>query len=74
MNVTTAQLPFDSHYSTGWVTRKIAIGEQVESIDYHNRTDSYVVGTSRNVDYKLPADEAWAAEGAYSGLLKHECH
>ena len=65
MHVTTAQLPVESQYSTGWVTRRIAIGEQVESVDYHTRTDSYVIGTSKHTSYKLSPDEAWAPEGTY---------
>ena len=63
MNVTAAQLPLGTHYGTGWVTTKIPFGEQIESFDYHSRTESYAVGTSRKADYKLSVDDAWATEG-----------
>ncbi|KAG7005916.1 protein CFT1 [Physcia stellaris] len=61
-SVTAATLPVHSHYTTGWVTRKIDIGEQVEAIDYQSSTEIYVLGTSRKVNYKLSDDETWAAE------------
>ena len=62
-SVTAATLPVHSHYTTGWVTRKIDVGEQVEAIDYQSSTEIYVLGTSRKVNYKLSDDETWAAEG-----------
>ena len=65
MNVTVAQLPLGSHYDTGWVTTKIPFGEQIESFDYHSRTDSYAIGTSRKADYKLSVEDVWASEGEF---------
>ena len=52
-----------SQYHTGWITRKFAIGEQVDALDYHSRTGSYVIGTCSNTDYRLSDEETWAAEG-----------
>lgn len=61
--MTGATLPVNSQYTTGWVTRKVDIGEQVEALDYHGNTGVYVLGTSRKLNYKLSDDEMWAAEG-----------
>lgn len=69
MNITTAQLPVGSHYGTGWVTTKIPFGEQIESFDYHSRTESYAVGTSRKADYKMSVDDVWATEGDFIFIM-----
>jgi len=45
------------------VTRKIPMGEEVQALDYHARTMSYVIGTSRNADFKIREDELFGAEG-----------
>lgn len=45
------------------VTRKISMGEEVQALDYHARTMSYVLGTSRNADFKLREDDLFGAEG-----------
>ncbi|KAL8753571.1 MAG: hypothetical protein Q9184_005382 [Pyrenodesmia sp. 2 TL-2023] len=52
-----AQLPMDCQYHTGWVTRKIPFGEDVHALDYHEPTATYVVGVSKQVDFKVPEDE-----------------
>ncbi|KAL9026570.1 MAG: hypothetical protein Q9196_004784, partial [Gyalolechia fulgens] len=60
-----AQLPADCQYHTGWVTRKIPLGEDVHALDYHKPTATYVVGVSHKVEFKLPEDEThpeWAVE------------
>ena len=69
MNVTAARIPLGSHYGTGWVTTKIPFGEQIESFDYHSRTDSYAVGTSKKADYKLSVDDVWATEGDFNFVI-----
>ncbi|CAF9940116.1 MAG: mRNA cleavage and polyadenylation factor subunit, partial [Alectoria fallacina] len=61
----TAQLPLQSQYETGWVTRRIPLGEEVHALTYHEEMDAYVLGTSTVVDFKLPDDEFhshWTAE------------
>ncbi|SLM34071.1 Cleavage/polyadenylation specificity factor, A subunit, C-terminal [Lasallia pustulata] len=55
--VYTSQLPPDRHYETGWVTYKSLLGEEVQSLDYHDRMDCYVLGTSQKLDFQLPEDE-----------------
>ncbi|KAL8729979.1 MAG: hypothetical protein Q9181_004825 [Wetmoreana brouardii] len=64
-SINFAQLPANSHYYTGWVTRKIPFGEDVHAVDYHGPSATYVVGVSRRVNFRLPDDEThpeWAAE------------
>ncbi|KAL9608934.1 MAG: hypothetical protein Q9167_006257 [Letrouitia subvulpina] len=55
--VNVAQLPQDSRFETGWVTRKIPLGEEVQALDCHPPTQTYVIGTSSKTDFKLPEDE-----------------
>ena len=60
-----ARLSDDDDYSTGWVTRRVYRGEDIQAFDYHGTTDRYILGTSHKVDFKLPEDEThyeWAAE------------
>ncbi|KAL8857985.1 MAG: hypothetical protein Q9178_005445 [Gyalolechia marmorata] len=64
-NINYAQLPADCHYHTGWVTRKTIFGENVDAIDHHDPSRSYVIGVSRKVDFRLPNDEThpeWSSE------------
>ena len=61
-----AQLPSQSQYETGWVTRRIPLGEEVHALAYHEEMDAYVLGTSTTFDFRLPEDEFhshWTAEG-----------
>lgn len=63
------QLPSQSQYETGWVTRRIPLGEEVHALTYHEELDAYVLGTSTIVDFKLPEDEfhsQWTAEGIHT--------
>ncbi|KAL9052547.1 MAG: hypothetical protein Q9206_004271 [Seirophora lacunosa] len=60
-----AHLPTGCEYHTGWVTQKIAFGEDIHALDHHEPTATHVVGVSRKVDFKLPEDEThpeWATE------------
>ncbi|KAL8813991.1 MAG: hypothetical protein Q9223_006755, partial [Gallowayella weberi] len=60
-----AQLPAQSHYHTGWVTRKLSFGEDVHAVDFHEPSETCFVGVSRKVDFKLPDDEThleWSSE------------
>ncbi|KAL9046240.1 MAG: hypothetical protein Q9214_000876 [Letrouitia sp. 1 TL-2023] len=56
-HVNVAQLPQDSRFETGWVTRKIPLGEEVQALDCHPPSQTYVIGTSSKTDFKLPEDE-----------------
>lgn len=60
------QLPAESLYDTGWVTRRVPLGEEVHALSYHANKDAYVLGTSTLVDFKLPEDDFhhdWSEEG-----------
>ncbi|KAK3177207.1 hypothetical protein OEA41_008536 [Lepraria neglecta] len=64
-NTRAARLPPQSQYDTGWVTRRVSLGEEVHALSYHEAKDAYVLGTSTTVDFKLPEDEfhnQWGAE------------
>ena len=54
----TAQLPSNSQYGTGWVTRKISLGEEIHAFDFHEQKEAYVVGTNQQVNFKLPEDDS----------------
>ena len=63
-----AQLPDGCRFHTGWVTQKIAFGEEVQAVDCYQQTGTYVVGVSSKVNFKLPEDEThteWTSEGQY---------
>ncbi|KAL8931936.1 MAG: hypothetical protein Q9216_007019, partial [Gyalolechia sp. 2 TL-2023] len=60
-----AQLPAHCQFHTSWVTQKVALGEDVYALDYHDPTATYVLGVSDKVEFKLPDDEThpeWASE------------
>lgn len=66
--INTATLPSESQFSTGWVTCRLLLGEEVQSLDYHEEKDVHVLGTSRKADFKLPEDEfhrEWSAESKF---------
>lgn len=52
-----AKLPSACQYSTGWVTRRIFLGEEVQALDYHQGKDSYVIGTVHTTDFRLSEDD-----------------
>ncbi|MCJ1428150.1 mRNA cleavage and polyadenylation factor subunit [Sticta canariensis] len=52
-----AKLPSASGYSTGWVTRRIFLGEEVQALDYHQEKDCYVIGIVHTADFRLSEDD-----------------
>lgn len=56
-SVLAARLPSECQYITGWVTRTISLGEEIQALDYHEGQDSYVIGTSHKGDFKQPDNE-----------------
>lgn len=50
--------------------RVVHIGEQVEHLAYSASSETYVLGTSRKADFKLPDDDElhpeWRNEGLFS--------
>ncbi|KAL6715947.1 mRNA cleavage and polyadenylation factor subunit [Lecanora helva] len=55
--IRNAQLPVQSQYETGWIARRISVGEEVHALSYHAKQDAYVLGTGVTVDFKLPEDD-----------------
>lgn len=48
------------------MVHKTPLGQEVQSFDYHDRMDCYVLGTSQKLDFQLPEDEfhyEWNSEG-----------
>lgn len=71
-----ARLPSECQYITGWVTRTISLGEEIQALDYHEAQDSYVIGTSQKCDFKVPDNEVlydFGSEGeTMTDRLLHE--
>ena len=58
------------HYS--WPLRKISLDEQVDFLTYSTASETYVLGTSTSVEFKLPEDDElhpeWRNEGSLSAI------
>jgi cleavage and polyadenylation specificity factor subunit 1 len=65
--VRISQLKPNTRYGdTGWPTRKIPLGIEVQCVSYFPPRDLYVVGTREKTTFKLPEDEnhrEWSSEG-----------
>jgi len=60
MNV--AQVPTNTDYgTTGWAVKRLDIDEGIDGVVFHPATSSYVVTTSKDVDFTLPEDD-WHPE------------
>ncbi|OAX83062.1 hypothetical protein ACJ72_02580 [Emergomyces africanus] len=55
--VRMCRFPRNTHFDGSWATRKIGLGEQVDAVEYSSSTETYVLGTSQKVDFKLPEDD-----------------
>ncbi|KAI9842274.1 MAG: mRNA cleavage and polyadenylation factor subunit [Sclerophora amabilis] len=63
--VRVSQLPQGVRYAdTGWSTRTVDIGEEIEALAYHPPTETYVIATSEKVDFELPKDDDYHKEWA----------
>lgn len=51
------QLPPDTQFERSWTSRKIPLNEQVDFLAYSTSSETYVVATSTNVDFKLPEND-----------------
>lgn len=65
--VVTAKLPSESQYVSGWVTQTIVLGEDIGALDYHDTENSYLIGTSRKCDFKMPETELFFYEHGNEG-------
>lgn len=52
-----SQLPPDTAFDLGMALQKIELGQAVHGVAYHPPMESYVVGTSIQVEFELPKDE-----------------
>jgi cleavage and polyadenylation specificity factor subunit 1 len=63
------QLPPHSRYGdTGWVTRKVDLGEEVQFTRYFPNKEVYAIATNHRAEFKLPEDDyhqEWAREGMF---------
>ncbi|PGG98566.1 hypothetical protein AJ79_08819 [Helicocarpus griseus UAMH5409] len=55
--VRMSRFPRNTHFDGSWATRKVGLGEQVDSVEYSSSSETYVLGTSQKVDFKLPEDD-----------------
>ncbi|KAK2741029.1 mRNA cleavage and polyadenylation factor subunit [Myotisia sp. PD_48] len=52
-----SRLPSNTRFDSSWATRKIPLGEQVDSIVYSAHSGSYAIATSVKEGFKLPEDD-----------------
>ena len=61
-----SQLPQNCRYGdTGWIARKVGLGQEVQHIVWYEPKGVYAIATSHKVDFKLPEDDyhyEWASE------------
>lgn len=55
--IRVCELPLHTDFSYPWTLRKVPVEEQVDFLTYSTSSGTYVLGTSRNVDFKLPDDD-----------------
>lgn len=55
--VRACQLPPDTQFDYPWTLRKIPVEEQVEFLTYSTSSNTYVLGTSSSVGFKLPEND-----------------
>ena len=55
--LTFAELPLQADFSTGWAVDRLYTMHTIKAFKYHEPSNRFVVGTSAQVDFKLPHDE-----------------
>lgn len=55
--IRACQLPSQTDFSYPWTLRKVPVDEQVNFLTYSTSSETYVLGTSCNVSFKLPDDD-----------------
>ncbi|CAL5868815.1 uncharacterized protein PFLUO_LOCUS3042 [Penicillium psychrofluorescens] len=55
--VRACQLPPGTQFDYSWTLRKIPMEEQVDFLAYSSSSETYVLATSQQVDWKLPDDD-----------------
>ncbi|KAF3403665.1 Protein cft1 [Penicillium rolfsii] len=56
-NIRACQFPPNTLFDHPWTLRKIPLGEQVDHLTYSTSSETYVVGSSHNVEFKLPDND-----------------
>ncbi|CEO58535.1 hypothetical protein PMG11_03252 [Penicillium brasilianum] len=66
-NIRACQFPPNTQFDHPWTLRKIPLDEQVDYLTYSTSSETYVVGTSHNVEFMLPDNDElhpeWRNEG-----------
>ncbi|KAI9758008.1 MAG: hypothetical protein M4579_003244 [Chaenotheca gracillima] len=63
--VRVSRLPDGVRYTeTGWSTKTVDLGEEVQALAYHEPTATYAVATSTIVDFDLPKEDDYHKEWA----------
>lgn len=55
--IRACQLPADTQFDYPWTLRKIPVEEQVDYLTYSTSSNTYVLGTSSGVGFKLPEND-----------------
>ncbi|PGH18500.1 hypothetical protein AJ80_04470 [Polytolypa hystricis UAMH7299] len=55
--VRMARFPGNTRYDHSWSLRKVGLGEQVDCVVYSSTVETYILGTSHKLDFKLPEDD-----------------
>ena len=63
------QLPHGTQFDYSWPLRVVHVGEQVDHLAYSSSSRTYVLGTSRPADFKLPDDDELHPEWRNEGLF-----
>lgn len=63
------QLPPETQFDYSWTLRKIPLEEQVDFLAYSSSSQTYVLGTSHHVDFKLPDNDELHPEWRNEGLF-----
>ncbi|CAG8367489.1 unnamed protein product [Penicillium salamii] len=67
--IRACQLPPKTQFDYPWPLRQIPLEEQVDFLAYSTSSETYVIGTSRPADFKLPEGDdlhpEWRGEGTY---------
>lgn len=56
-NIRVCQFPPNTQFDYSWTLRKIPLGEQVDHLTYSTSSETYVIGTSHNVEFRLPDND-----------------
>lgn len=55
--IRACQLPSETQFDYSWPLRKVSLDEQIDHLTYSTTSDTYVVGTSHNAEFKLPDND-----------------